>query len=97
MALKATGSKGSRKQTERSHPNEMAGGIRRNEGGEGMTKRNRPLLSGLRSQIKNEEGPPATIDGNKEMAWNTLNRIDVLSLNRQTTKTRALPCFPSQT
>lgn len=91
MALRATGSKGSRKHTERSHPKEMAGRIRRYEGGVGMTNRNRPLLSCLLSQIKYEESPPATIEGRTEMAWNTLNSIDVVSLNRQNTKTFAVP------
>lgn len=91
MALKATGSKGSRKHTERSHPKEMAGRIRRNEGEAGMTNRNRPLLSCLLSQIKNEESPSATIEGRTEMDWNTLNSIDVLSLIRQDTMTFTVP------
>lgn len=56
-----------------------------------MTNRNRPLLSCLLSQIKYEESPPATIEGRTEMAWNTLNSIDVVSLNRQNTKTFAVP------
>ncbi len=56
-----------------------------------MTNRNRTLLSCLLSQIKNEESPPATIEGRTEMDWNTLNSIDVLSLNWQDTKTFSVP------